>query len=205
MRPGAGGLKQGGPKQAGAHSGWRKDPGRLVRTVLAVLLFANLAAAFLVFRPPGGSSEELEQQLGELRRQMVARREALERVKSLVAKIEKARKEGDGFIAKYFLNRRTAYSTLYSELTRAAQKAGIKPREHSFAAEPVEGSDTLDVLTITANYEGTYADLLEMVNLLDRSERLLIVESLQAAPQQSGGALNVNMRFDTFVREEPQR
>jgi hypothetical protein len=43
------------------------------------------------------------------------------------------------------------------------------------------------------------------LNLLDRSPRFLIIESLGAAPQQSGqqaGArLNVSLKLDAFVRE----
>ena len=53
--------------------------------------------------------------------------------------------------------------------------------------EPVEGSDTLDMLQISANFEGTYPDLVHFMNLLDKSDRLLIIESLNATPQQSGG------------------
>ena len=43
-----------------------KDPRVLARAVLGVLLLANLIAAFAIFRPVGGSAEQLDQQLGEL-------------------------------------------------------------------------------------------------------------------------------------------
>ena len=41
------------------------------------------------------------------------------------------------------------------------------------------------MMSITANYEGTYANLMRFVHELDRSPRLLIIEALNAAPQQS--------------------
>jgi hypothetical protein len=66
----------------------------------------------------------------------------------------------------------------------------------------VEGSDTLSMLTITANYEGAYADLLHFVHEVDRSPRLLIIESLNAAPLQGGGQLSVSIKLESFVRED---
>jgi hypothetical protein len=69
--------------------------------------------------------------------------------------------------------------------------------------EPVEGSETLSQMTISAGYEGTYANLTKFVNLLDKSPRFLIVESMAASPQQTGANLNVSFKLDTFVREAP--
>jgi hypothetical protein len=72
--------------------------------------------------------------------------------------------------------------------------------------EPIEGSDDLAMMIITGNYEGTYADLMEFINRLDRSSRLLIIESLNATPQQGGaGVLTVNMKLDAFVRHDGYR
>jgi type IV pilus assembly protein PilO len=58
------------------------------------------------------------------------------------------------------------------------------------------------MLTITANYEGAYADLLHFVHEVDRSPRLLIIESLNAAPLQGGGQLSISMKLESFVRED---
>jgi hypothetical protein len=120
----------------------------------------------------------------------------------LVSKIESGRGEGDRFMGSYFLPRRPAYSTIVGELNNLASQAKITPRDSAWAMEPVEGSDTLDMLQISANFEGTYPDLIHFINLLDKSDRLLIIESLNATPQQSGGRLNVMLKLDTFVQED---
>jgi Tfp pilus assembly protein PilO len=61
------------------------------------------------------------------------------------------------------------------------------------------------MLSITANFEGTYADLMSFVNQLDRMKRLVILESLQAQPVQGSQVLAINMKLDTFFRfEGPQ-
>jgi type IV pilus assembly protein PilO len=188
----------------GVRPGAGRDPRLLARLVLGTLLLANLIVATIAFRPWADSPEQLESQLVTLRRQQVERKQQIERLRILTAKSEKARTEGDRFLASYFLGRRTAASSLVSELNTMAKASGIKPKDHSFAFEPVEGSDTLSIMTITANYEGSYADLIQYVNRLDRSQRFFIVESLAATPMQGGaGVLNVSMKVNVFVREEP--
>jgi Tfp pilus assembly protein PilO len=144
----------------------------------------------------------LHRQLAALETQTAARRSLLSSTRQHVAAVEQGRSEGDKFLNQYFLARRTAYSTLLSELVDAADRAKIKPKEHAYATEPIEGSDTLSMMSISANYEGTYANLMRFVHEIDRSPRLLIIEALNAAPEQSGGTLNISMKIDTFVRDD---
>jgi hypothetical protein len=178
------------------------NPRAVIRLALGVLVAANLVAAYFVARPLGGSAEELSQQALEMHSQIRQQEGVLERTRVLVSKIESGRGEGDRFMGSYFLPRRPAYSTIVGELNDLASQAKITPRDSAWALEPVEGSDTLDMLQISANFEGTYPDLVHFINLLDKSDRLLIIESLNATPQQTGGRLNVMLKLDTFVQED---
>ena len=173
-----------------------------MRVLVGILAAANLIAAGLIVFPPGGSAEELERQLASLQTQAASQRPQLVRTRQHVAAVEKGREEGDQFLGSYFLARRTAYSTLLSELVAAADESKIKPKEHAYSTEPIEGSDTLSMMTITANYEGSYANLMRFIHEIDSSPRLLIIEGLNAAPQQGSGILNISMKIDTFVRED---
>ncbi len=74
--------------------------------------------------------------------------------------------------------------------------------QQSFALYAKELVQLQSMLQISANFEGTYPDLIHFINLLDKSDRLLIIESLNATPQQSGGRLNVMLKLDTFVQED---
>lgn len=179
-----------------------RDPRVVLRVVLGVLVALNLLAAGFVLFPPGGSAEEMEQQLAALQSQVAVRSKTIETTRQHVAAIEKGRTQGDQFMANYFLGRRTAYSTLLAQLGDAAQQSQIKPREISYSTEPIEGSDTLSMMTITASYEGTYQNLMSFVHEIDRSPGLLIIESLNAAPQTGSNTLGVTLKLDTFVRED---
>ncbi len=178
-----------------------RSPRVVARVVIGILLAANVVAALLVFKPWTGSVSDLEREVASLRQQIRQKQSAVDRLRSIVGKVETARIDGDKFMDIYLLSGRTMASTLASDLEGVARKAGIKQRDVNSNSEPVEGSDTIRKLTITAGYEGAYADLMQFLNLLDRSPRLLIVESLQAAPQQNGLALSVTMKLTTFVRE----
>ena len=177
------------------------NPRQLIRVGLGTLAVANLVALYFVIRPIGGSAQELAQQALQMHLEIRQQQATLDRTKLLASKVATGRGEGDKFMGSYFLPRRSAYSTIMGELNTLAGEAKIAPRESSIALDAVDGSDTLDMLQISANFEGQYPDIIHFINLVDKSDRLL-VESLNATPQQSGGRLNVTLKLDTFVKEE---
>jgi hypothetical protein len=180
----------------------RRDVRRTIRIVLGSLLALNVIAAGLLLFPPGGSADDLEREQASLQSQMMQKRALLERTRLNVSAIEKAREEGNQFLDSYFLNRRIADSTLLSALTEAASKAQIKERDRAQTTEYIEGSDSLSMMTISANYEGTYKNLLNFIGELDHSKHLLIIESMSAAPQQGSNILTVSLKIDAFMRDD---
>jgi Tfp pilus assembly protein PilO len=173
----------------------------LLRATIWALLAANVVAAVMAFKPFGGSADDLRREQQALRVQLARLQARAATSKRLVEKVETARKEGDQFLAKYVTDRRTMSSTIQDELNRTAKEAGIKALPATLDLQAIEGSDTLEMMSISAGYEGSYADLTKFVNLLDKSPRFLIIENMQTAPQQGGQALNVTLKLDTFVRE----
>jgi hypothetical protein len=174
----------------------------LMRLGVGLLLAANLVAGYFVLRPIGGSPEELRQQAMEMRAQIHQQQSALDRMRLLTGKVEIGRGEGDKFMGKYFMPRRTAYSVILAELNQIANEAKVTAKEGAYAIEPVEGSDTLEMMQITANYEASYENLIHFINMVDKADRLLIMEGLNATPQQGGAKLNVMLKLDTFVVED---
>ena len=173
-----------------------------LRLLVAALALANLVAAYLLVRPVGGSPEELRAQVSSLRSSLRLQRGGIQRTTTLLNKVKTGRTEGEQFLGQYFLVRRTAYSTILAELVADAKDSGIQARETTFTIEPVEGSDTLQFMKVTANYAGSYANLIQFVNKVDHSDRLLIIEGLQATPQQQAQLLNITVKLDAFVRDD---
>jgi hypothetical protein len=189
-----------------------KDPRVIMRILIGILLVANLGAAVWAFKPFGGSADDLRHQTESLRAQLARSEANLANSQKLVDKVQAARSRGDDFMVKYIVDRRSMASSVREELNKLADQAGVKAGQQTESQEQVEGSDTLSMLSISAAFEGSYAGLTKLVNLLDRSPRFFIIENMvAAAPQVQGGpaaaaqaekALNVTLRIDTFVRDE---
>jgi len=178
-----------------------RNSGEVARLAAIVLVLLNLPALWLVLRPPGGSPEELQTELTDLKAQLRQRRDLLSRSRLLATRVASGRSSGEHCMDRYFLDRRTAASEIAGELVDDAKQAGITLRDASYPTEPVEGSDNLSMMTVAANFDGSYADLIHLLDRIDKSPRLLIVDNLQAVPQQGSGRLNISLRFDVFVRE----
>jgi hypothetical protein len=181
-----------------------KEPKVLARIALGLLLAANLAAAGFALNVFGSSPEVLSQALVSAEARLQADQARLARSRVLTSSIGKGKSESDTFLANYFTSRRNTYSTIISEITETAKSAGMKTQEGTIAPlDPIEGSDDLSMMTISINFEGTFAPFVKFVNLLDRSPRFLIIESMQIAPQPKGDLLNTNLKLHVFVKEDP--
>jgi hypothetical protein len=180
-----------------------KEPRVLVRIGLGMLLAANLVAASFAFNVFGSSPEALNQSLVAASARLQADQARLTRSRLLTSNIGKGKAEGDTFLATYFTNRRTTFSTILSEIRQTANAAGMKTQEGQIAPlEPIEGTDDLSMLTYSINYEGTFPQFVKFVNLLDRSPRFLIIESMQVAPQPKGDVLNTNLKLRAFIKDD---
>jgi Tfp pilus assembly protein PilN len=185
-----------------------KDPRVLMRALIGVLLLANLAMAVVAFKPFGGSADDLRHDQQALSAQLTALQKKLANSKDLVSKVEIARNEGDEFLNSYVISSRSMAEATLAEMTKAATDAGIRAMPSTTSTEPVEGSDTLEQVTITQGFEGTYAALTKLVNLLEKSPRFLILDSMQLnatqqnAQQTGPQVINVTLKVFTFARED---
>jgi type IV pilus assembly protein PilO len=190
-----------------------KDPRVIMRALIGALLVANLVMAVIAFKPFGGSADDLRKDQARLSAQLRQLQANLEKSKQHVAKIEIARTEGDDFMAKYIMDKRSASAIMVEEMNKAATDAGIRALPENVSYEAIEGSDTLQMMSITAGFEGDYAALAKLVNLLEKapSPQFLIIDEMNLnAPQQQNQKVvatgkqpvNVNVKLLAFVRDE---
>lgn len=179
-----------------------REPKILLRIGLGILLLANIVAAVMAFHLVGASPESLNADLVSARSRLLAAKAHLDRTRAVSTRVEKGKDEGASFLNAAFTTRRHTYSTIISEITQTARTAGMNMKEATIAPlDAIEGSDDLDMMTISVNFDGTYPQLVKFVNLLDRSPKFIIIDSLQAAPQPNTNLLTVALKINTFVRE----
>lgn len=180
-----------------------KETRTLVRAGLGILLLANIVAAMFAFHVVGTSPEAINAELLAASSRLQADQIRLNRSRLLTTNIDEGRSQSDTFLASYMTGRRHTYSTIIGEVTETAKTAGMKMKEATIAPlEPIEGSDDLAMMTVSANFDGGYAQLVKFANLLDRSRRFLIIDSMQAAPQAAGDLLSVNVKLAAFVKDD---
>jgi hypothetical protein len=88
-------------------------------------------------------------------------------------------------------------------LQRMAAASGLQEGDRVYSEEPIEGTADLTLLNIAANnYQGTYDNLMHFLYEVDKSPMLLMLDTLLAAPQQTGGRVNSSLRFQAVIQEE---
>jgi hypothetical protein len=182
-------------------NGEPRGPRFWLKAGVAALAVLNCAALFLYFDPPGGSRAELQAESANVRMQVAAARAQAHRLETVSNKVQLGSTESSRFEPKYFLGRRQAYSTVLAEIQRMAQTAGLQARDAVFSEEPIEGTDDLSLLNMSANYEGPYSSLTRFLYEADRSPMLLMLDAMTASPQQKPGLITTSIRFQAIIRD----
>src|SRR4029079_1796778 len=80
---------------------------QIARAVVGVLVLVNLALAWWVVNPPGGSAEVLEEDAVRLQAQIKQAKTSADEVKKHAESVTKGRTQADEFLNHYFVTRRT--------------------------------------------------------------------------------------------------
>ncbi len=190
------------PVLTSGSGGKKLSPTQLrLRWGAGILALLNAVALYFYLSPPGGTRQDLEFEGQQIRAQIASTKIQASKSGKIADSVETASRQSAAFSDKYFLPRRTAYVTVFEAIQGMTRDSGISERDAALAEEPVEGSSDLTLLNITANYEGSNADLMKFLYLADHSPMLLMLDTLQAQPQQKNNQIEVAIRFQAIVRE----
>src|ERR1700761_1169473 len=187
----------------GGVNGQRRGVRFWLQVTGGALALLNGVALFLYLDPPGGSREQLSEEVRQVRNEIAAARARSTHLKTIAGKVQVGSNESSEFEARFFLPKRVAYEDVIAEIQRMSEASGLKERDSVFTEEPIEGTADLSLLNATGNYEGTYENLMRFLHEVDRSPMLLMLDTMQAAPQQHAGQLTTSIRFQAVIREEP--
>jgi Tfp pilus assembly protein PilO len=97
----------------------------------------------------------------------------------------------------------TGYSSVSSELSGIANKAGLQLEGSSFQQHEVKGRELAEV-EIVATVNGSYGSVVRFLNGLQRSSNVYAVEALEAksetSQQGNKGDVRVSMHIKTYFR-----
>ncbi len=182
--------------------GSMEGPRFLLQTTVAVLAILNLIAVYLLISPPGGTRRELQAQADQVRSQIASTSRQAIRLKSVAAKVQLGSEQSDDFQKHYILPKRLAYASVISEIQRIARVSGMAEKDATYSEEPIEGTADLTLLNSSANYEGSYENFRKFLYEVDHSPYLIMLESLQVAPQQRGNQVNSAIKFQAVIQDD---
>jgi Tfp pilus assembly protein PilO len=173
-----------------------------LQTAAIALAVLNAAALFFYIDPPGGSRKQLLAQQSEMHEQTIVARAKALRLKRVSEKVQLGSTQSSSFESKYFLPKRAAYQDVIGEIQRMGSASGLQEREAAFTEEPIDGAPDLELLNVVAAFQGTYDNLMHFFLEADHSPMLLMIDAVQAAPQQRSAQINTTIRFQIILHED---
>ena len=180
--------------------GLERGPQFWLQSAVGALALLNLVALYFYIAPPGGTRAELTAQSQHLRTQVAAARGQTNKLKRVSTRVQLGGEQSVNFESQYVFPKRQAYEAVIAEIQRMAQGANLNQREGTWSEEAIEGTPDLTVLTNTTNFEGSYPSLMKFLYEVDRSSKLLMLDTLTATPQKAG-QVTAQMKFQAIIRD----
>jgi len=178
---------------------WRK---RLWLWVPALVFFLANFGIFSVYRwGYAGQVQNLEAQLTERDKDLAERRAARRAKEGLFQRAQVNAQRIDDFYAERLSTRRRRMTDVNGEFNRMAAKAGLTPKSVSFPEEQIEDFGLVK-RSFVFSVEGTYAELRQLINLLELSESFLTLEQVTLTEGGQGPQLHMNLRISTLFANE---
>jgi len=167
-------------------------------TTIAILLgVVDVLAIGFLLSPLGRSRSVREMEYAEARRELLAKKAGAVPLHGMDKKLDLARQEIADFYKERFPRQ---YSAVSTELGKVASETGVRVSQISYDPKPADVPDVQQV-TINANLDGDYLQVVRFINTLERDKMFFMVDSLTLA-QEQGGMVRLQVRLETYLRTE---
>jgi hypothetical protein len=169
-----------------------------IQRILAVLVVLDGVLLFLAFRPPGPSLAEREAEFSRSRAQYETALSTVKQMHDLQTKFQSALQNDQQFSQDHFLQRKTAFSAMLTDLERLASQNQLKTSDISYELTDDTKQQGLVGVEVTMTLEGEYSDLVHFINRLEQSQLFWITDSLNVVPS-TGRGLRLSIRMGTYA------
>lgn len=165
--------------------------------VAGILVVLDLAAVVFLVSPLGRSRSARQVEYEQARLELLTKMRDAVPLRGMDKKLDVARQQ----IAAFYRDRFPAqYSAVSSELGKVASATGVRISQISYDPKPAEVPN-LQQVSINANLDGDYLQVVKFINALERDRMFFMVDSLTLA-QEQGGMVRLQMRLETYLRSE---
>jgi len=165
---------------------------------LGLLLLVDVALVVFLWNGSRQGPDVLRAERNRLALQAKLLKADLKRGDSIRASLPQVGKDCDAFYRNSFLDEKTGYSQIESDLGSIAQKANVRTAELSFQQKPIEGRGVNEI-SIKTSVEADYPSLVRFINGLERSKNFYLVDELHLASATVGG-IRLEIEMHTYFR-----
>ena len=165
---------------------------------VGLLVLADLVLGVVLWQTNREAPEEMAARRTQLQNTAKLLASDVARGDKIRASFPEVRKQSDDFYQHSFLDGRTAYSSVFTDLAAIAAKAGVKTSGLKFDRKDIK-ERSVSELKISTSVDGDYAALLQFVNGLQRSKVFYLLDQLQLASSGPGG-IKLQIVLHTYFR-----
>lgn len=169
-----------------------------VGIALGVLLLADVALAAFVWNGSRQGPDTLRQERSRLALEAKLLRADLRRGEAIRASLPQVGVDCDAFYRQSFLDSKTGYSEIESDLSSIAQKSNVRTPSVSFDQKPVKDRGVSEV-SIRTTVDADYPSIVRFINGLERSKNFYLVDGLRLA-SASTGTIQLQIEMHTYFR-----
>jgi len=165
---------------------------------LGLLLLVDVALVVFLWNGSRQGPDVLRAERNNLMLQAKLLKADLKRGEAIRTSLPRVGVDCDAFYHNSFLDAKTGYSQIESDLGAIAQKAGVRTPELSFEQKPIEGRGVTEISIKTA-VDADYPSIVRFVNGLERSKNFYLVDGLRLASATAGG-IRLEIEMHTYFR-----
>ena len=180
---------------SGKWTGWKIGAAAAV----GVIVLADIALCFVLWQMGREGSAQMIMQRNQLAYRAQQFEADVARGKRIRASLPQVGRDCDDFYKNSFLDSKTVYSTVDSDITALASKAGVKTTVLTFKPMPVPNR-SVSQLDISMGVDGDYSALLKFINGLERSKNFYFLTQLQLGEGSAANAIRLQLNLHTYFR-----
>jgi Tfp pilus assembly protein PilO len=167
---------------------------------VSLLVLADIVLCVVLWQMARQGPAEMATRRDQLARTAQQLQADVARGQRIRASLPQVGKDCDEFYKNSFLDSRTVYSTVNSDISAIAAKSGVKATDFAFKPKPVPNRSVSE-LDINMTVQGDYPSLLKFVNGIERSKNFYFLNQLQLAEGSTNG-VRLQIDLHTYYRTE---
>ncbi|HUA00861.1 MAG TPA: GspMb/PilO family protein [Candidatus Aquilonibacter sp.] len=169
-----------------------------VGIALGLLLLADVTLGVFLSNASRQGPDALREERSRLALQAKLLRADLRRGEAIRASLPQVGLDCAAFYRESFLDSKTGYSDIESDLGAIAQKSNVRTPSLSFDQKPVKDRGVTEV-SIRTTVDADYPSIVRFINGLERSKNFYLVDGLRLA-SASTGAIQLQIEMHTYFR-----